>query len=281
MTKEPDLTSNVSVIHNLGNSDHSMVTFTTHLHCKEFINNRILRDYKNGDYDSINSSLALVNWDTLLEGSTAECWRGFSSLLHQLEEEFVPLKRSSGKADKKKPIWMTYKALNCVRRKRRVFHKYKDVNHPAVRSACRAARSELRRSCYKSEEKLSSNIKQDKKPFFAYSRSRTKSKVHIGPISTSSGNMTNSGAELVNSFNDHFVNVFTAEDTSSIPLPDNRFVSSNRLCSDISFNQQDVLDVLTKLRIDTADGSDELSARFLTEIKDHIVYPLFIIFRKS
>jgi len=142
-------------------------------------------------------------------------------------------------------------------------------------------RSELRRSRYKFEEKLSSNIKQDKKSFFAYSRSRTKSKVHIGPISTSSGNMTNSGAELVNSFNDHFVNVFTAEDTSSIPLPDNRFVSSNRLCSDISFNQQDVLDVLTKLRIDTADGSDELSARFLTEIKDHIVYPLFIIFRKS
>ena len=91
----------------------------------------------------------------------------------------------------------------------------------------------------------------------------------------------NSDAELVNSFNDHFVNVFTAEDTSSIPLPANRFVQPNRLCSDISFTQQDVLDVLTKLRIDTADGPDELSARFLTEIKDHIVYPLFIIFRKS
>jgi len=105
--------------------------------------------------------------------------------------------------------------------------------------------------------------------------------VHIGPINTSSGNMTNSDAELVNSFNDHFVNVFTAEDTSSIPLPANRFVQPNRLCSDISFTQQDVLDVLTKLRIDTADGPDELSARFLTEIKDHIVYPLFIIFRKS
>ena len=52
----------------------------------------------------------------------------------------------------------------------------------------------------------------DKKSFFAYSRSRTKSKVHIGPINTSSGNMTNSDAGLVNSFNDHFVNVFTAED---------------------------------------------------------------------
>jgi len=51
--------------------------------------------------------------------------------------------------------------------------------------------------------------------------------VHIGPINTSSGNMTNSDAELVNSFNDHFVNVFTAEDTSFIPLPANRFVLSS------------------------------------------------------
>jgi len=179
-------------------------------------------------------------------------------LVHQLEEEYVPLKRSSGKLDKKKPTWMPYRALNCVRRKRRVFHKYKDVNHPAVRLACRAARSELRRSRYKFEEKLSSNIKHDKKSFFAYSRSRTKSKVHIGPINTSSGNMTNSDAELVNSFNDHYVNVFTAEDISFIPLPANRFVPSIRLCSDISFTQQHLLDVLTKLRIDTADGPDEL-----------------------
>jgi len=93
--------------------------------------------------------------------------------------------------------------------------------------------------------------------------------------------MTTTDSELVNSFNDHFVNVFTAEDTSPIPTPPNRFVPSNRLCSNITFTQQDVLDVLTKLRVDTADGPDELSARFLTEIKDHIVYPLFIIFRKS
>jgi len=75
--------------------------------------------------------------------------------------------------------------------------------------------------------------------------------------------------------------VFTAEDSSSIPSAADRSVSSNRSYSDISFTQQDVLNVLMKLRADKADGPDELSARFLIQVREHIVYKLFTIFRKS
>ena len=36
-----------------------------------------------------------------------------------------------------------------------------------------------------------------------------------------------------------------------------------------------------KLKADKAAGPDNLSARFLTQIKDNIAYPLLVIFRKS
>jgi len=93
LSSEPDLISNVTVIHNFRNSDHNMVAFTTHLQCQSFNNMRTFRDYKQGDYESINSALASVNWNEFLNGDTACCWSRFSNLLHELEDKFVPVKR--------------------------------------------------------------------------------------------------------------------------------------------------------------------------------------------
>jgi len=55
-------------------------------------------------------------------------------------------------------------------RKRKLFNKYKDAKHPAIKSVCRAAKAEDRKARNNFEEKLAHNIKMDKKPFFAYVR---------------------------------------------------------------------------------------------------------------
>jgi len=92
--------------------------------------------------------------------------------------------------------------------------------------------------------------------------------------------MTATDSQLVEAFNEHFVCVFTAEDFSSLPSIADRSASSSQLRSDIIFTEEDVLNVLNKLRADKAEGPDELYARFLIQIKEHIAYPLFIIFKK-
>jgi len=248
--------------------------------CDHFFNKQTIRDYAQGDY-AMNSILASVNWDELLKGDTTECLMAFRDLLLKLETEYVQLRRKSCHFNSRKPVWMSYKALKLVHRKRKIFNKSKDANHPAVKSACRASRIELRRSRRNFEKKLALNIKNDSKSFFAYSRSHCRSKTYIGPLLNDSGNMTVTDAELVDSFNNHFVSVFTAEDISTMPTCASSFVPLENLCSDITFTHQDVLHVLMKLIADKAVGPDELSARFLIQIKDNIVYPLFIIFRKS
>jgi len=93
--------------------------------------------------------------------------------------------------------------------------------------------------------------------------------------------MTASDFEMVNSFNGHFAFVFTTEDISSIPIASVSFVPSHNIFSDVNFTQHDVLQALSKLRVDKAAGPDEVSAHLLIEIKDNIAYPLFVIFRKS
>jgi len=63
---------------------------------------------------------------------------------------------------------MSYKAFKCVRKKRKLFLKYKDKDHPAVKRANQISEEELRKAKSNFEKKLTSNIKQDTKSFYAY-----------------------------------------------------------------------------------------------------------------
>ena len=118
---------------------------------------RTLGDYKHGDYEAINLALASVNWSELLDDDTVGCWNNFTSLLHW-KTNLSQLRESIGRLTVKKPLWMPKKLLTAVCRKRKVFRKYKNINHPAVKSACIIARLELRRSRHNYEYKLDSSI---------------------------------------------------------------------------------------------------------------------------
>jgi len=60
------------------------------------------------------------------------CRSKFRDLLLDLQQRFIPLKKVRKNGHKRKPIWMTNKALRSVDRKSKVYKKYKDKDHPAV-----------------------------------------------------------------------------------------------------------------------------------------------------
>jgi len=171
ISREPDLVSNVSVIENLGNSDHNMVKFTVH-HISSVKSSKIHhRDYSRGNYQQINNYLSTVDWSSLMSGSVNECWTQFKQIVLDLEQKYIPLKPTTRIAKHK---WMTHKALWLVRRKHRIYTRYKDKQHPAVKKANKDACKELRRARQKFERKLAQNIKSDNKSFFAYVRVKQK-----------------------------------------------------------------------------------------------------------
>lgn len=281
LTREPDLVSNTDVIENLGNSDHSMVTFSV-LHQQSISENaRLLRDYCKGDYQSIRNHLVDVDWDAFMSDDTLKCWSKFKDLMLDLEQRFVPLKKLCKRNQKKKPIWMTNKALRSVEKKSKVYKKYKDKDHPAVKQANRTTVKEIKKAKRNFEKKLAQNIKQDSKSFFAYARSKMKSKIQTGSILDDNGTLLDSDTSVVRRFNEYFSSVFTAENTATLPLQNPIQPPQNLSINDLHFDVESVSKVLAKLRPDKSMGPDGLAPMLLIETRDLISYPLYLLFNKS
>jgi len=163
-TGDPDIISQSEVIENLGTSDHNMVTFQLHHDCHVFDTKREYRDYCRGNYSAIRNKLRSIEWDNFMSHDKLTCWHKLKEFLLRLEEKFIPMRKCS-KNGVKKPVWMTQKALRYVKRKHRIFKKYKCKDHPAVKAANKAAENEVRKAKLNFERKLASNIKHDRNLF--------------------------------------------------------------------------------------------------------------------
>ena len=170
ITSEPDMIDSISMLEKLGNGDHNMMVFSTHLCCKDQASVKA-DNYRRGDFGCITECLSGIDWDDFMTGNTETSWIKFSGLLMDLVNQYVPIKVSACPQKFKKPVWMSHKAVKLVKMKRKVYRRYKDTSHPAVRAANSKAQKELRKSVINFEKKLALNIKSDRKSFFAYVRS--------------------------------------------------------------------------------------------------------------
>jgi len=153
-------------------------------------------------------------------------WDNFKGILLDVEQRFIPLKRKC-ESKRCKPVWMSNEALKSVRRKHKVFQRYKNKDHPAVQAANRKAARKIKSAKRKFERKLADNIKQDKKSFYAYARSKSKCITQVDSLINSNNKLLNTDIEIVECFNEYFSSVFTAEDCSDIPKTPDIFSPSN------------------------------------------------------
>ena len=100
----------------------------------DFRESTAVYDYARADIQGIKQQLHRANWQEILSASSVEDnWFTFSSILCNLEKDFIPLKRTRTRSQK--PTWMTYKALRAVDHKHKVYQKYKNSDHPACKEA--------------------------------------------------------------------------------------------------------------------------------------------------
>jgi len=71
---------------------------------------------------------------------------------------------------------MTYKSINLLNHKHKLYKKYKSARHPAYAKAAREATREVRRAKRNFETKLSENIDTDRKSFYSYVQSQSRAK---------------------------------------------------------------------------------------------------------
>ena len=68
-----------------------------------------------------------------------------------------------------------------------------------------------------------SSLKSNPKSFYRYVRSKTKSKVRVGHLKDSAGNVIDDNKSMCEILNNYFASVFTQENISNIPRS-NRFL---------------------------------------------------------
>ena len=83
-------------------------------------------------------------------------------------------------------------------------------------------------------------------------------------------------AEVLNSF---FKKVYTLEDDSELPNVEQRWVLHPS--QEVTFTEDDIEGLLSKLNIAKSSGPDGLHPRILKELSVQLAQPLFILFRMS
>ena len=271
ISKDPDLVKDVEVIGQFLNSDHSLIKCKIVAFQPEAVTKRQLVNYSRADFTKIRKIVGELQWE--LQGDAEEAWDDFRSKLLAVEDKLIP--KVSGRAVKRKTIWMNKKATTAVRNKYKVYSKFKRAEHPACVKAEKKAKKEVENARKSFENKLARNIKTDVKSFFAYARSKSKTKVGVGPQDDGAGSTTSSDEGMCEVFNEYFASVFTLENMANIPEAEQRWRRpDDEALSDIHLDARIVEEKLSKLRADKSTGADGLSPRLLKEIKAQIVQPI-------
>jgi len=177
---------------------------------------------------------------------------------------------------------MTYKAAKMVRKKHKTYAKYNSKNHPAYRKANKEAKREIKKAKREVEAKLAKHIKDDKKSFFAYVRSKTKTKSRIRTLISGNETIVEDKSEMVQEFNKFFSSTFTEENQSTIPPSEDMFANrSDQTLDDVDLTPESIRKKLASLRSDKATGADGISPWLLKEIQESLVNPIYILMRKS
>jgi len=124
LTSRSDILDEVEVLGQFGTSDHKMLSWHVTASTSRIGRNSEVPDYRRADFDGMRQELRDMSWSQLGEGSVEDGWSNFKDSLLQLERKYVPNKKLGG-SGRHKAVWLTHKALRFIKRRRKVYAKYK------------------------------------------------------------------------------------------------------------------------------------------------------------
>ena len=277
-TNRPENVLNVESLGNLSTSDHSILSVEIVFRSKFNSSNEFIEDWKNGDLDGLKQYLARVNWRRDLQTlDTNDGWKFFKDKLSSGIDYFIP------KTRRRKPNnhqWMTKTVKRLVRLKQRQYNLYQQdrsiANYEQFKKTEKLCKRAVRSAKRKFEQSIANN--GNKRPFNSYIKSKTSSRVNIGPLKVN-GDLITDNSEMASALNTAFSSVFTAEDSTNIPsCPD---PPVGFAIYGTYFDTETVKKKILKLKYSNSSGPDKISSRFLIDHVDSLSLPLSLIFMKS
>ncbi len=285
LTNEEPMVPHIEYLPPLGMSHHSGLKFD--YICYSDVQKEEMEPYEvykfyAGNYDAMRRYIEDLNLQNTMNSNTArEAWDTLHKALSSATKQFVPRKKIVGPL-RDTPPWMNDKIKQKSQLKRLAYDEKRKHNNEANRKKYARIRNqvkwEVRKAVKQYEKKIAEESKNNPKAFYKYAKSKMKCKSRIPDINHNgiAAECDNEKAEMLNRF---FTSVFVHEDKTNIPKPDTVF--NGPKLSNIVITDEMVKKKLDSLNPNKSPGVDRHHPRILKELKEQLVTPLTMLFRKS
>ncbi len=180
-----------------------------------------------------------------------------------------------------RPVWVTREVLRAIRRKRRLWKKAKRGQKEMAKyiEAEKDTARQIRNAKRAFKKKLAKEKNNNSRPFYSYTKGRTKNRAAVGPLRDSQGNTVTEDEAISEMLNNYFASVFTDEGNGPVPAED--ATAWNAQLSDFSISIENVSEKIKKLRPSAAPGPDKIGPGLLQQLRTEVSPILATIFKKS
>lgn len=205
-----------------------------------------------------------------------------SDILNQQFQENISVCKASNNIRNYNIPWMNRTALLAVKHKRKAWNKYSYCKNNFTKTRYEEAKSTcntvVKKAKIEYEKNLAENIKENNKAFWAYVRSKSKTKETIGNLEDSTGEIKSESKEKAEILNAFFTSVFTKENLQSIP---DFAIRTQHKLNIIEILSTEVVKNINNLKESKSQGPDGCHPKFLKETIHEIKKPLLTLFKKS
>jgi hypothetical protein len=158
----------------------------------------------------MDSLLREKRWQQeIREADTERAWDLFAKKVEEATEKCVPVRR---RRNVNRPPWMTQEILRAIRKRKRMWTKVKGrADQSEYKMQEKITRNLIRNAKKKFERRLADGGGQNKKPFYAYVKTRTKVRQSVGPLKDKSGKTVTENIAMASLLNKTFGEAFTRE----------------------------------------------------------------------
>ena len=197
--------------------------------------------YHKGNYDQMREENRQVDWQILTIDSSEQAWKSFTNNLKSLMDKHIPKTRPNTNR-KKRPLYMTAKALEKVKEKKKKFSTWRNsrdnTDYLLYSRARNQAKWEWRKAEKDFEKKIAREAKTNPKAFYRYAQSTLKTRSRLSDLLSTDGELITSDKGKANEMNNFFTSVFTRENITSMPeFPDQEY---NSPLTDITITPEEV-----------------------------------------
>ena len=210
-TSEPDMIEESHVIGKLGDSDHDLIMARLTLDVVRKGSHRRIPIFRRMKRNRLRNTFLHADWNAMIGGGSMEqAWSAFKGFFREAVESCVPYKTVG---EKRKPLWMTRRAQRLVAKKKKIWRRYRQTGRRELlerfNEVNRETKEVIKRAKEEFEHSMAMNIKQDPKTFYAYVRSKQRTKAVVGQLKRHDGSLTTSDSETAQLLNQQFSSVFT------------------------------------------------------------------------